>query len=283
MATATSKLRYWPPNLATLGAMFCGLLSMVAASEQRFVDAGWLILLATFLDRADGILARALKATSAFGMQMDSFADFFDFGVAPAVLMFIALSTTKGLPFSDGAGYILLVTAATCWIFAATFRLARLNVLTGDSPDKSMFNGIPTTLAAGLLINWFIVCLKYASPENPLGDPSHFGEPRLFGALHLGPAAWTVFPVAMMIGSVLMVSNLRLKKFTLFKSKLGSAIAVLLSVAAFVCMLLRVFPEYMVLLPSGWILFWLVYGQVAAKYRALPSPPLFPVGDDELR
>ena len=56
---------------------------------------------------------------------------------------------------------------------------------------------------------------------------------------------------------------------------------VFLSVAAFVCMLLRVFPEYMVLLPTGWILFWLVYGQVAAKYRALPTPPLFPVGDDE--
>jgi CDP-diacylglycerol--serine O-phosphatidyltransferase len=281
MATATSKLRYWAPNLATLGAMLCGFLSMIAASEARFVDAGWLILLATFLDRADGILARALKATSAFGVQMDSFADFFDFGVAPAVLMFIALSSAEGLPFGDGPGYILLVTAAACWIFAATFRLARFNVLTGESPDKSMFNGIPTTLAAGLLINWFLVCLKYAGPQNPLGDPSHFDEPRLLGALQLGPGAWTVFPVAMLVGAVLMVSNLRCKKFVLFKSKVGTGIAVLLSIAAFVCMLLRVFPEYMVLLPSSWILFWLVYGQVAAKYRALPSPPLFPVGDDE--
>ena len=281
MATANSKLRYWPPNLATLGAMLCGLLSIIAANEQRFVDAGWLILLATFLDRLDGILARALKATSSFGVQMDSFADFFDFGVAPAVLLFIALSTTKGLPFGSGPGYALLVAAAACWIFAATFRLARFNVLTGESPDKSLFNGIPTTLAAGLLINWFLVCLKYATPGSPLGDPAHFSEPRLFGALQLGPGAWTVFPVAMLVGSVLMVSNLRCRKSLIFKSKLGTAIAVLLSVAAFVCMLLRVFPEYMVLLPSGWILFWLVYGQVAAKYRALPTPPLFPVGDDE--
>lgn len=281
MATATSKLRYWAPNLATLGAMLCGFLSIVAAYELRFVDAGWLILLATFLDRADGILARALKATSAFGVQMDSFADFFDFGVAPAVLLFIALSSAKGLPFSEGSGYALLLAACACWIFAATFRLARFNVLTGDSPDKSMFNGIPTTLAAGLLINWFLVCLKYATPGDPIGDPAHFAELRLFGALELGPGAWTVFPVAMIIGAALMVSNLRCKKFVLFKSKLGSAIAVLLSVAAFVCMLLRVFPEYMVLLPSSWILFWLVYGQVAAKYRNLPAPPLFPVGDDE--
>lgn len=281
MATATSKLRYWVPNLATLGAMLCGFLSMIAAIELRFVDAGWLILLATFLDRADGILARALRATSAFGVQMDSFADFFDFGVAPAVLMFIALSSTDGLPFRDGPGYALLVAACACWIFAATFRLARFNVLTGESPDKSMFNGIPTTLAAGLLINWLLVCLKYAAPHNPLGDPAHFSEGRLLGALQLGPDAWTVFPVAMLIGAALMVSNLRCKKFVLFKSKVGTAVAVLLSIAAFICMLLRVFPEYMVLLPSSWILFWLVYGQVAPKYRALPSPPLFPVGDDE--
>jgi phosphatidylserine synthase len=281
MATPSSKLRYWVPNLATLGAMLCGFLSMIAATELRFVDAGWLILLATFLDRADGILARALRATSAFGVQMDSFADFFDFGVAPAVLIFIALTSTPGLPFSDGPGYILLTAAAACWIFAATFRLARFNVLTGDSPDKSMFNGIPTTLAAGLLINWFLVCLKYAAPHSPLGDPAHFSEPRLFGALQLGPAAWTVFPVAMLIGAVLMVSNLRCRKSLVFESKVGTAITVLLSLGAFVCMLLRVFPEYMVLLPSGWILFWLVYGQAAAKYRSLPSPPLFPVGDDE--
>ena len=280
-ATANSKLRYLAPNLATLGAMLCGFLSIVAATELRFVDAAWLILLATFLDRADGILARALKATSAFGVQMDSFADFFDFGVAPAVLLFIALSSTPSLPFGSGPGYALLVAAAACWIFGATFRLARFNVLTGDAPDKNMFNGIPTTLAAGLLINWFLVCLKYADPANPLGDPAHFGEPRLFGALQLGPGAWTVFPAAMLIGAVLMVSNLRCRKSLIFKSKLGTAITIILSLAAFVCMLLRVFPEYMVLLPTGWILFWLVYGQAAAKYRNLPSPPLFPVGDDE--
>ena len=281
MATANSKLRYWPPNLATLGAMLCGFLSIIAANELRFVDAGWLILLATFLDRLDGILARALKATSSFGVQMDSFADFFDFGVAPAVLLFIALSTTKGLPFGSGPGYALLVAAAACWIFAATFRLARFNVLTGESPDKSLFNGIPTTLAAGLLINWFLVCLKYAAPGNPLGAAAQFSEAHLFGPLQLGPGAWSVFPVAMLIGGALMVSNLRCKKFVLFKSKLGSATVVLLTLGAFVCLLLRVFPEFMVLLPSTWIAFWLVYGQLAPRYRALPSPPLFPVGDDE--
>jgi CDP-diacylglycerol--serine O-phosphatidyltransferase len=277
---ATSKLRYWPPNLATMGAMLCGLLSMVASFESRFVDAGWLILLATFLDRADGILARSLKATSQFGVQMDSFADFFDFGVAPAVLMFIALTRTPGLPFAEGGGYALVVAASAFWVFTATFRLARFNVLTDDAPDKTIFNGIPTTLAAGLLINWFLVVLKYAAPNNPLGAPAAFGEARLYGGLQLGPGAWSVFPIAMLIGGALMVSNLRCKKFVLFKSKLGSAFAITLALGAFVCVILRVFPEYTVLLPTLWIGFWLIYGQAAPKYRALPSPPLFPVGND---
>lgn len=277
---ATSKLRYWPPNLATMGAMMCGLLSMVASFESRFVDAGWLILLATFLDRADGILARSLKATSEFGVQMDSFADFFDFGVAPAVLLFTALTRTPGLPFADGGGYVLVVAVSAFWVFTATFRLARFNVLTDDAPDKTIFNGIPTTLAAGLLINWFLVCLKYATPTNPLGAPAAFTEAHLFGGLQLGPSAWSVFPIAMLIGGALMVSNLRCKKFILFKSKLGSALAISLALGAFVCVLLRVFPEYTVLLPTIWIGFWLIYGQAAPKYRALPSPPLFPVGND---
>ncbi|MBK7825228.1 CDP-alcohol phosphatidyltransferase family protein [Nannocystis sp.] len=278
---ATSKLRYWAPQLATLAAMLCGFLSIVAATQLRFVEASWLILLSTFLDRADGLLARSLHATSEFGVQMDSFADFFDFGVAPAVLLFIALTETPGLPFASGQGYALALGACAFWIGAATFRLARFNVLTDVAPDKSLFNGIPTTLAAGLLVNWFLVCLKYAAPGNPLGAAAQFSEARLFGPLQLGPGAWSVFPIAMLIGGVLMVSNLRCKKFVLFKSKLGSATVVLLTLGAFVCLLLRVFPEFMVLLPSTWIAFWLVYGQLAPRYRALPSPPLFPVGDDE--
>jgi CDP-diacylglycerol--serine O-phosphatidyltransferase len=168
--------------------MLCGFLSIVAATQLRFVEAGWLILLSTFLDRADGLLARSLKATSEFGVQMDSFADFFDFGVAPAVLLFIALTETPGLPFGSGQGYALALAACAFWIGAATFRLARFNVLTDVAPDKSLFNGIPTTLAAGLLVNWFLVCLKYAAPSNPLGAASQFSEARLFGPIQLGPA-----------------------------------------------------------------------------------------------
>ncbi len=152
----------------------------------------------------------------------------------------------------------------------------------GSDLDKSLFHGIPTTLAAGLLINWFLVGLKYATPHNPLGAPHAFGEPRLLGSLALGPNVWLAVPVAMLIGAALMISNVRCKKFVLFRSKLASSVMIGLSGAAFTCIFFRVLPEFTVALPSVWLGFWLVYGQIAPRYRGTPVPPLFPVGDDEL-
>ena len=276
-----SKLRYLAPNAITLGAMACGLGGMVLAHRGAYVDAGWLLLLATFLDRADGLVARRLRATSAFGVQMDSFADFFNFGVAPAFLLVTALTTTPGLPFGTGSGLAWAVGAAGLWLAAAALRLARFNVLTErPNADKTIFHGVPTTLAAGLLINWFLVCLKYAAPGNPLGAPGRFAEGRLFCGLELGPAVWQLFPWAMLTGALLMVSNLRVKKLGALPTRWGNLVVAALSVVAIACQIFRVFPEFMVLLPSTWLAFWLVWGQLGASYRGRPKPPLFPVGDD---
>ncbi|MFY0540339.1 CDP-alcohol phosphatidyltransferase family protein [Nannocystis pusilla] len=78
-----SKVPYLAPNFITVGAMACGLGAMLLAHRGDYVAAAWLLLFSTFLDRADGFVARRLQATSSFGVQMDSFADFFNFGVVP--------------------------------------------------------------------------------------------------------------------------------------------------------------------------------------------------------
>jgi phosphatidylserine synthase len=235
-----------------MGAMLCGFLSIIAANELRFVDAGWLILLATFLDRADGILARSLKATSQFGVQMDSFADFFDFGVAPAVLLFIALTTTPGLPFGSGAGYALAP------------RRRRLLDLRRDLPPGPLQRPHRRVARQEPV---------QRHPDDPRRRPAHQLVPRLPqvrgpgqparrpGRVRRGapvrrpparPAAWSVFPIAMLIGGVLMVSNLRCKKFLLLQEQArhGDHVVIALALAAFTCLLLRVFPEYTVLLPQ---------------------------------
>lgn len=276
-----SKLRYLAPNCITLGAMACGLGGMVLAHRGAHVEAAWLVLLATFLDRADGLVARQLRATSAFGVQMDSFADFFNFGVAPAFLLVSALTSTPGLPFGTGSGLAWAVGAAGVWLAAAAIRLARFNVLADRAQtDRTIFHGVPTTLAAGLMINWYLVCLKYAAPDNPLGAPERFAEGRLFGDLALGACVWQLFPWAMIVGALLMCSNLRVKKLGALPTRWGTVIVTVLSAAAITCQVLRVYPEFMVLLPSSWLLFWLFYGQLSPDYRGRPKPPLFPVGED---
>nr|MCH9687301.1 CDP-alcohol phosphatidyltransferase family protein [Deltaproteobacteria bacterium] len=63
-------LRYLAPNLVTSVGVLFGLASIVASFEQRFADAAWLIMWAVLLDRIDGLVARLLKATSPFGVQM---------------------------------------------------------------------------------------------------------------------------------------------------------------------------------------------------------------------
>ena len=46
-------------------------------------------MLAVVLDAVDGRLARLLKGTSRFGAELDSLADFVNFGVAPAILLYV--------------------------------------------------------------------------------------------------------------------------------------------------------------------------------------------------
>ena len=65
-----------------------------------------LMVIAALLDGVDGRLARALKAQSQFGAELDSLADFVNFGVAPAVLVFVwGLDAAQRLRLDRGAGF----------------------------------------------------------------------------------------------------------------------------------------------------------------------------------
>jgi len=274
---ARTPLRYIAPNIVTGLAMFFGLASMVAATQGAYVVAGWLIIWATFLDRVDGVVARMLKATSEFGVQMDSFADFFNFGVAPAFLIYTALTSTPTLPFASGSGHTLLAIAASTWVFACTFRLARFNVIVDEPRFKGLFFGFPTTIAAGTLMAWFLALLKYAGPGNPLSGRDLFPEGRAFGELALSADVWGLLPWGMLFGAFLMVANLRIIKLGLgVRSPLAIAFS-LLALAGVVCGFGRIFPELMVILPSGFVLYSLVT-QPSPKLRQIRPPPYLPIG-----
>jgi len=124
-------LRVVLPNLVTLLALCMGLTAIRFAVEGRFETAVTAVMAAALLDGLDGRLARALKGTSRFGAELDSLADFVDFGVAPGLLLYFwALHEIKGL------GWF----AALAFAIAAALRLARFNVMVED-PARPAWHG----------------------------------------------------------------------------------------------------------------------------------------------
>src|SRR5882757_5974200 len=114
-------LRYLAPNVITLSSMIFGLVSLWSTHNGRYPLAAWLIIYAVLTDRMDGIVARAVKGTSELGMQLDSFADFLNFGISPAFLVLNYLSSRPDLPYADGdsAAHYLLFAACGAYMLCA--------------------------------------------------------------------------------------------------------------------------------------------------------------------
>lgn len=124
-------MRFVLPNLVTLLAICLGLTGVRFAIEGHFDMAVYAIIVAAILDGLDGRIARALKGTSRFGAELDSLADFVDFGVAPAlVLYFWSLHEHRSI------GWF----AALIFAIAGALRLARFNVMI-DDPNKPTWSG----------------------------------------------------------------------------------------------------------------------------------------------
>ncbi|MCV2868377.1 CDP-diacylglycerol--serine O-phosphatidyltransferase [Defluviimonas sp. WL0002] len=133
------------PNLVTLAAICAGLTAIRFAFQGRIEFAVWLIVLAGVLDAIDGRLARALKSESDLGAELDSLADFLNFGVAPALTLY---AWTLAEP--RGAGWIAVLIYAICCVM----RLARFNVgiKSPDGGDKGFFTGVPAPAGALLVL-----------------------------------------------------------------------------------------------------------------------------------
>ncbi|HVY57428.1 MAG TPA: CDP-diacylglycerol--serine O-phosphatidyltransferase [Xanthobacteraceae bacterium] len=135
------------PNLITLLAMCAGLTAIRFAAEGRFELALAGIVFAAVLDGIDGRVARLLKGTSRFGAELDSLADFVNFGVAPALtLYFWDLHELKS------AGWIAAMVFAIC----GALRLARFNVMI-DDPNRpafaaNFFVGVPAPAGAIIVL-----------------------------------------------------------------------------------------------------------------------------------
>jgi CDP-diacylglycerol--serine O-phosphatidyltransferase len=131
------------PNVITLLALCAGLTAIRLAVEDRLEWALAAIVFAAMLDGIDGRVARMLKGTSRFGAELDSLADFVNFGVAPGLILYF-----WGLHELKSAGWIAALVFAIC----AALRLARFNVMIED-PNRpawagNYFVGVPAPAGA---------------------------------------------------------------------------------------------------------------------------------------
>jgi CDP-diacylglycerol--serine O-phosphatidyltransferase len=101
------------------------------------------IVFAAVLDGLDGRVARMIKGQSKFGAELDSLADFVNFGVAPGLILYF-----WQLHELNHVGWI----AAMIFAISGGLRLARFNA-TMDDPNKpafaaNYFTGVPAPAGA---------------------------------------------------------------------------------------------------------------------------------------
>src|SRR6202050_1473654 len=122
-------VRMLVPNFITLLAICAGLTAIRLSTEGRMELAVAAIVFAAILDGLDGRVARMIKGQSKFGAELDSLADFVNFGVAPGLILYF-----WQLHELNNGGWI----AAMVFAISGGLRLARFNA-TMDDPDKPPF------------------------------------------------------------------------------------------------------------------------------------------------
>jgi CDP-diacylglycerol---serine O-phosphatidyltransferase len=134
------------PNLVSILALCAGLTVIRFAIAGNFGMAVLLIGTAAALDGLDGRLARMLKSESAIGAELDSLCDFVNFGVTPAIVLYL-----WGLRTETSLGWIAVLVYAVCCML----RLARFNVgsrAVGEAAEKTSFIGVPSPAGALLVL-----------------------------------------------------------------------------------------------------------------------------------
>jgi CDP-diacylglycerol---serine O-phosphatidyltransferase len=136
-------VRMLVPNVITLLAICAGLTAIRLSTEGRMELAVAAIVFAALLDGIDGRVARMIKGQSKFGAELDSLADFVNFGVAPGLMLYF-----WQLHELHNGGWI----AAMVFAIAGGLRLARFNASI-DDPNKppfaaNYFTGVPAPAGA---------------------------------------------------------------------------------------------------------------------------------------
>ncbi len=206
------------PNLMTLLGLCIGLSSIRLGLEGRFGTAVLAIAVSGVIDGLDGRLARLLKATSRFGAEFDSLADFLCFGIAPALLLYMWSLQPWG-----AIGFLPPLMFAS----AMALRLARFNAALDSAPKAAFaynfFTGVPAPAAAGLVLFPLFVGLE-ANQHNQFWLQDLVSYPLFTGTF-------------LVVTALLCVSTLPVWSFKNFKIPTAGILPLLLGVVVFAALI----------------------------------------------
>jgi CDP-diacylglycerol--serine O-phosphatidyltransferase len=166
------------PNVLTFINLALGVLAILEIIKENYIASAAFIIIAAFIDRYDGRIARRLDVCSKFGKELDSLADLVSFGVAPALLIFNKFNLIEWEK-AKLAGLAILIL----YVISGSYRLVRYNINTFEGT----FTGVPITVAGLVLAAYSLLV--------PISELTVFAAAAL-----------------LLILSFLMVSKLKLKK-----------------------------------------------------------------------
>src|ERR1700712_990508 len=243
-------VRMLVPNVITLLAICAGLTAIRLSTEGRMELAVGAIVFAAILDGLDGRVARMIKGQSKFGAELDSLADFVNFGVAPGLILY-----SWQLHELNNVGWIAAMTFA----ISGGLRLARVQATMGDPNQPAFaakfFTGVPAP--AGAITVLLPVYLGFLGAATP-------------------PAMLTAF-------YTLLIAFLMVSRLPVFSGKSGRmrvppemVLPVFVSVVFFIAILIG-YPWY--ILSAGSVLYlfslpagWKSYRDEARKADAASTP-----------
>ncbi len=141
------------PNLVTLIGLIIGISSIRFAIDGTWESSVYCILVATVIDAIDGRVARMFNASSHFGAELDSLCDFVNFGLCPAILIYLWSLQQYEYKLLSWISFALFVVCMA-------IRLARFNVDLTKSEEQegskktnsSFFMGVPAPVGAILVL-----------------------------------------------------------------------------------------------------------------------------------
>ena len=138
------------PNVVTLVGLIIGVSSIRFALDSAWEKSVYCILIATIIDGLDGRVARMLNATSHFGAELDSLCDFINFGLCPALLLYL-------WSFQQYEYKVISWASIMLFVVCMAIRLARFNTAIVETDkdvkkDNRFFTGVPAPSGAILAL-----------------------------------------------------------------------------------------------------------------------------------